>query len=82
MALWCVPKELVQTQYFARPATSEVKRTLKKGSMFRCKNCKGEGAPTDSLNLTQVHVGEDTFKAVPTFQYYVNVVGELGGPLL
>ena len=47
--------------------------------MFRCKKCKGESAPTDSLNFIQVHVGEDTFEAVPTFQYLGDVIGESGG---
>ena len=47
--------------------------------MFRCKKCKGEIVPTDSLNSTQVHVGEDTFEAVSTFQYLGDVLGELGG---
>ena len=37
--------------------------------MFRCKKCKGENVLTDSLNTAQVHVDEDTFEAVPTFQY-------------
>ena len=43
--------------------------------MFRCKKCKGESAPTERLNSTQVHVGEDTFKAV-TFQYLDDVIRE------
>ena len=47
--------------------------------MFRCQNCRGESAPTDSLNSTQVHVSEDTFQAVPTFQYLGDVIGESGG---
>ena len=47
--------------------------------MFRWKKCKGESAPTDGLNFTQVHVGEDTFEAVPTFQYFGDVIGESGG---
>ena len=47
--------------------------------MFRCYNCKGESAPTDSLNFTQVHDGEDTFEAVSTFQYLGDVIGESGG---
>ena len=34
---------------------------------------------TDSLNSTQVHVGEDTFEAVSTFQYLGDVTGESGG---
>ena len=55
------------------------KRTLKKESIFRCKKCKGESAPTDSLNFILVHVSEDTFEAVPTFQYFGNVIGESGG---
>ena len=46
---------------------SGVKGTLKKESMFRCKKCKGESAPTDSFNFTQVYVGEDTLEAVTTF---------------
>ena len=41
--------------------------------------CKGESAPTDSLNFIQVHVGEDTFKAVLTFQYLGDVIGESVG---
>ena len=48
-------------------------------SMFRWKKYKGESAPTDSLNSTQVHVGEDTFEAVPTFQYVGDVIGESCG---
>ena len=44
--------------------------------MFRCKKCKGESAPTGSLNFTQVHPGEDTVEAVPTFQYFGDVIGE------
>ena len=47
--------------------------------MFRCKNCKGESAPTGILNFTQMHAGEDTFEAVPTFQYLGDVIGESGG---
>ena len=47
--------------------------------MFRCKKCKGESAPTGSLNLMQVHAGEDTFEAVPTFEYLGDVIGESGG---
>ena len=43
--------------------------------MFRCKKCKGESAPTERLNSTQVHVGEDTFKVV-TFQYLGDVIRE------
>ena len=58
---------------------SGVKGTLKKESMFRCKNCKGESAPTGILNFTQMHAGEDTFEAVPTFQYLGDVIGESGG---
>ena len=38
--------------------------------------CKGESAPTGSLNFTQVHTGEDTVEAVPTFQYFGDVIGE------
>ena len=82
----CVPKELVQTQYFCQTCNlwihkrcSEVKRTLKKESMFRCKKCKGESVPSNSLNSTQVHVSKDTFDAVPTFQYLGDVIGESGG---
>ena len=48
---------------------SGVKRTLKKGSVFRCKKWKGESLPTSSWNFTQVHVVEETFEAVPTLQY-------------
>ena len=44
--------------------------------MFRCKKCKGESAPTGSLNFTQVHTVEDTVEAVPTFQYFGDVIGE------
>ena len=47
--------------------------------MFRCQKCKGKSVLTDSLNSTQVHVGEDTFEAVPTFQYPGDVTGESGG---
>ena len=32
--------------------------------------------PTDSLNFTQVHVGEDIFEVVPTFWYLDDVIGE------
>ena len=58
---------------------SGVKETLKKESMFRYKKGKGENVPTGSLNSTQVHVGEDTFEAVRTFQYLGDVTGESGG---
>ena len=58
---------------------SGVKGTLKKESMFRCKKCKGDNVPTDSMNFIQVHVGEDTFEAVPTFQYLREVIEESGG---
>ena len=44
--------------------------------MFRCKECKGESAPTERLNSTQVHVSKDTFKAVITFQYLGDVIRE------
>ena len=44
--------------------------------MFRCKKCKGESTPTGSLNFMQVHTGEDTVEAVPTFQYFGDVIGE------
>ena len=81
-----VPKVLVSTQYFSRVAASgfikdarELQGTVKKERMFRCKKCKGEIVPTDSLNSIQVHVGEDTFEAVSTFQYLGDVLGELGG---
>ena len=47
--------------------------------MFKCKKCKGENAPTDSLNSTQVHVGENTFQDVLTFQYLGDMIGELDG---
>ena len=47
--------------------------------MFRCKNFKGESALTDSLNSSQVHVGEDALKALPTFQYLGDLIGESGG---
>ena len=52
-----------------------VKETLKKENMFRCKKCKGENVPTDSLNTAQVHVNQDTFEAVPPFQYLGDVIG-------
>ena len=54
---------------------SWVKGTLKKES----KKCKGESTPIDSLNSTQMHVGEDTVKAVPAFQYLCAVNGQFGG---
>ena len=57
---------------------SGVKGTLKKESMFRCQKFRGESAPTDSLNSTQVHVGEGTCDAVPTFQNLGDVIGESG----
>ena len=57
---------------------SGVKATLKKENMFRCKNCEGESALTDSLNFTQVQVDEDTFEAVPTFQDLGDLSGESG----
>ena len=48
--------------------------------MFRCRKCKGEKVPNGSLNFTHcIHVDEDTFKAVPTFQYIGEVIGESGG---
>ena len=47
--------------------------------MFRCKKCKGESSSTGSLNSTQVHVGEDKFEIVPTFQCLVDVIGETSG---
>ena len=56
---------------------SEVKGTLKKESMLRSKKRKGESAPTGSLNLTQVHTGEDTFEAVTIFQYLGDVLENL-----
>ena len=49
--------------------------------MFRCKKCKDEMSPTDSLNSIQVHVGEDIFEAVPTFQSLGDVMEESGGCL-
>ena len=58
---------------------SRVTGTLKKESMPRCKKFKGESALTNSLNFIQVHVGEDTFEAVPAFQYLGDVIGESGG---
>ena len=58
---------------------SGVHETLKKESMFQYKKCKGESAPNDSLNSTQVHVDENTIKAVPTFQYLGDLIGESGG---
>ena len=42
--------------------------------MFRCKKCKGESSSTGSLNSTQVHVGEDKFEIVPTFQYFGDIL--------
>ena len=45
--------------------------------MFRCKKCKGESAPTCSLNFTQVHAGEDIFEAVPTLQYLGDMLENL-----
>ena len=57
-----------------------VKGTLNKESMFRYRKCKGEKVPNGSLNFTHcIHVDEDTFKAVPTFQYIGEVIGESGG---
>ena len=47
--------------------------------MFRCKKCKGEGAPPNSLNSTQALINEDIIQALPTFQYLGNVIGESGG---
>ena len=35
-----------------------------------------EKAPTGSLNFAQVHAGEDTLQAVPTFQYLGDVMEE------
>ena len=58
---------------------SGVKGKLKKENMFRSKKCKGESTPTDSLNSTQVHVGEDRFESVPTFQYLGDMIGQSGG---
>ena len=52
---------------------------MKKERTFRCRKCKGESAPIDSLNFTQVHVREDTFEAVQTFQYLGDVIGDLDG---
>ena len=49
--------------------------------MFRCKKCIDELYPTDSLNSIQVHVGEDIFEAVPTFQSLGDVMEESGGCL-
>ena len=40
--------------------------------------CKGESVPPDSLNSTQVHVGQGTFEPEPTFQYLGEVIGESG----
>ena len=56
-----------------------VKETLKKESMFRYKKCKGKCVPIGSLNFTQVKVSEDTFEAVPTFQYLGDMIRESGG---
>ena len=47
--------------------------------MFRCKKYKRERTPTDTLNSTQVHVGEGTLKAVPTFQFFHDMIGKLSG---
>ena len=47
--------------------------------MFRCKKCKGESSSTGSLNSTQVHVGEDKFEIVPTFQCLGDIIGETSG---
>ena len=58
---------------------SGLKGTLKKEHMFRCKMCKGESVPPDSLNSTQVHVGLGTFEPEPTFQYLGEVIRESGG---
>ena len=58
---------------------SGVKGKLKKEQMFICKKCKGEGAPPNSLNSTQVHINEDTIQALPTFQYLGKLIGESGG---
>ena len=55
------------------------KGALKKEGMFICKKYKGERSQTDSFNSTQRHVGKDISKAVPTFQYFADVNGELGG---
>ena len=46
--------------------------------MFRCNKCKGESVPPDNLTSTQVHIGEDTLEAVPTFRYLGDVIGESG----
>ena len=46
---------------------SGVKGTLKKESMFRFKKCKGESAPTNSLNSTQVHVGHVHIQSCANF---------------
>ena len=35
---------------------------------------KGESAQTDSLNSTQLHVGEDSFEALPTLQYLGDMI--------
>ena len=56
-----------------------LKGTLKKESMFRDARSVKVSVITDSLNSTQVHVGEDTFEAVSTFQYLGDVTGESGG---
>lgn len=57
----------------------EVKGKLKKDSMFRYKKYRGDIAPPDSLNFTDVHIGEDMFEAVSTFRYLGNVIGESCG---
>ena len=57
---------------------SGVKGALSKESMFRCKKYKDESAPTDSLNFTQAHVGEDTFEAVLNcFNQYNDAISSL-----
>ena len=67
---------LCQTcNFWIHKRCSGVKGILKKESMFRCEKCKGESVPTDSFNSTQVHVVEDTFEAVPTFQYLGDMLG-------
>ena len=52
------------------------RRTAKKRK-FQCRKCKGQSVPTNSFNSTQVHIDGDTFKAVPTFWYFGDVIGEL-----
>ena len=77
---WCKFDTLSELQpLWVHNRCSGVKAALKKESMFSCRKCKGEIVPPDSLNSTQVHIGEDTFEAVSTFRYLGDVIGESGG---